>query len=232
MNLDQFKTELKKLNIKLSPYQLEQLNIYCDFLLEYNKHTNLTAIKNKNDVFLKHFFDCLTILPLIENNKTLLDIGTGAGFPGLVLAIFMPNLKVTLLDSNNKKINFLSQCLQKLNITNVKLINERAEKYTKDNREQYDYITSRAVANLSILLELGVPALKINGHFIAMKGNANEELEQAKTAMQKLNVKLETIKNFNLPNNEGQRTILNFIKMAPTSLTYPRSYDKIKKKNL
>ena len=172
MTENEFLNELTKLNINLTTEQQEKLKNYAEFLLSYNEHTNLTAIKNIDEVYLKHFYDSLTLSKIANfTNESLLDIGTGAGFPGLVLAIVYPNLQVTLLDSNNKKIKFLQECLSKLNLKNVTLVQERAEVYTKNNREKFDYVTSRAVAELRILLELGIPSLKVNGHFLIMKAN-------------------------------------------------------------
>ena len=137
MNQNEFIKNLKDLNINLTTNQINQLQTYANFLLEYNKHTNLTAIKTMEEVYLKHFYDSLT-LTKIANLETgqLLDIGTGAGFPGLVLAIIFPKLQITLLDSNNKKIQFLKECIAKLNLTNTTVIYQRAEEYARQNREK------------------------------------------------------------------------------------------------
>lgn len=230
MTNKEFINELKKINIKITNDQLKKLDEYASFLLEYNKHTNLTAINTKEEIYLKHFYDSLTITTIIElTNQKLLDIGTGAGFPGLVLAIMFPNLKVTLLDSNNKKITFLNKCLQKLQLKNVTIINKRAEEYSKNNQEQFDCITTRAVAHLRIISELAIPALKINGIFIAMKGNITNELEESLITIQKLNSQIIAQKEFDLPNNTGHRTLIKIQKILPTPNIYPRKYDKIKK---
>lgn len=233
MKIEEFINESSKLNIKLTEEMLKKFSIYADFLLKYNEHTNLTAIKTKEEVYLKHFFDSLTLVKIMEEkNKEILDVGTGAGFPGLVLAIIFPKLQVTLLDSNNKKITFLKECTEKLNLTNVKIINSRAEDFTKNNREKFDYVTSRAVAELRILLELNIPTLKVGGSFLAMKGNIEDEIKNAKNTFKMLNCQLEETKEFDLPHNIGHRTLLKIIKEKETDKKYPRTYDKIKKKAL
>lgn len=233
MTKEEFYKEIEKLNIKLTSTMKEQLEKYASYLIEYNQHTNLTAIKTLNEIYLKHFYDSLTLVKIIEFKKeTLLDVGTGAGFPGLVLAIVFPNLQVTLLDSNNKKINFLNECIKLLNLNNVTTIYSRAEDFSKINREKYDLVTSRAVAELRILLELNIPALKLNGHFLVMKSNIEEELNNAKNTMEKLNCQIIKKINFDLPYNAGKRTLLDIIKTKETDLKYPRTYDKIKKKKL
>ena len=170
MNIEIFKDELAKLNIEVTEKNLNDLNIYKEMLLEYNKKFNLTAIKTEEDIYLKHFYDSLTLSKIVDlkGDLKLLDIGTGAGFPGLVLKIFYPNLEVTLLDSNHKKITFLEQVIKRLNLKNITCINTRAENLPDQYREYFDIVTSRAVANLRILCELSLPFLKIKGKFIAM----------------------------------------------------------------
>ncbi len=233
MNEQEFMSEVKKINLNLTNEILEKLRIYNDFLLEYNKHTNLTAIKTREDVYLKHFYDSLTLTKIIKlESQTLLDVGTGAGFPGLVLAIIFPNLQVTLLDSNNKKTTFLTLCIEKLNLKNVKVIHSRIEEYVKTHREYFDIVTSRAVAELRILIELNIPALKVGGCFIAMKGNIEEESWKASNAIKKLNSKVEEIKEFELPFKSGHRSLIKMQKKTTTNPIYPRNYDKIKKKPL
>ena len=234
MKENEFINELTKLNINLTREQLEQLKTYANFLLSYNEHTNLTAIKTLDEVYLKHFYDSLTLSKVTNfTNESLLDIGTGAGFPGLVLAIVYPNLQVTLLDSNNKKIKFLKECISKLNLKNVTLVEERAEDYARYNREKFDYLTSRAVAELRILLELGIPALKVNGHFLIMKANISEEEQNNSLgSLKELSSSIISTEEFTLPNNAGHRTILDIQKKSITDSKYPRSYDKIKKKIL
>lgn len=230
MNEQEFIESLKSLNIDLNCKTLSKLNTYCNYLLEYNTHTNLTAIKTKEEVYLKHFYDSLTITKIVDLTKgKILDVGTGAGFPGLVLAIVFPNLEVTLLDSNNKKIAFLNECIKLLELKNVKTIYSRAEEYTKVHREEYDFVTSRAVAELRILIELNIPSLKVGGLFIAMKGNAEEELSTSLNTLNKLKCTIDNKLEFELPKDGGHRTILIIKKNSKTDIIYPREYSKIKK---
>ena len=204
MTKEDFLRELStNLNITLTEKQISELDFYAKFLLEYNEHTNLTAIKTLEDVYLKHFYDSLTIVKNVDLTQvtTLLDIGTGAGFPGMVLKIVFPNLKVTLLDSNNKKIAFLKELAAKLAL-NVEIIYDRAEIFVQNRREYYDIVTSRAVADLSILAELAIPYLKVGGNFIAMKANYQEELHNALNIIKKLNSKVTKITEFTLGNTD------------------------------
>lgn len=233
MNVNEFIKELKKININLTDIQLKQLEQYKNFLQKYNKHTNLTRIINDEDIFLKHFYDSLTITKYIDlnNYNNLLDIGTGAGFPGIVLKILYPHLRVTLLDSNNKKTTFLNELSKILNIS-IEVVNNRAENYIKNNRESFDIVVSRAVASLPILLELSLPFVKIDGVFISMKGNAANELEISKETSSKLGAKIQSIHNFKLIKEEADRTIIIYKKIEKTKDIYPRMYDKIIKKPL
>ena len=231
MSFNELISSLKELNITLTDYQQEQLITYKDFLIEYNKHTNLTAITNEEDIYLKHFYDSLTITKVIElDNQKVLDIGTGAGFPGMVLKIVYPELDITLLDSNNKKITFLKELSTKLNI-NINLINKRAEEYIVDNRENYDLVVSRAVANLNTLVELTIPFVKVNGYFIAMKANAKEEMESSLNAIKILNSTIDNTLEFNLINND-LRTLIKIKKNDKVDIKYPRRYEKIIKQPL
>ena len=233
MKKDEFYKEIEKLGISITPNMKQQLEEYANFLLEYNEHTNLTAIKTKEEVYLKHFYDSLTLTKIANlENGSLLDVGTGAGFPGLVLAIIFPNLDVTLLDSNNKKITFLKECITRLQIKNALTVYSRAEDYTKIHRESFNFVTSRAVAELRILLELNIPAVKVNGLFLAMKGNIETELQSSLKTMQILGCSILEKQEFTLPYNGGVRTLLSIKKEKATDLKYPRTYDKIKKKAL
>lgn len=233
MTKEEFIVALNNINIHLTKEAEDALEIYASFLLEYNEHTNLTAIKTMSDIYLKHFYDSLTISKLVDfNNGKLLDVGTGAGFPGMVLAICFPNLQVDLLDSNNKKIKFLEELIKKLNLTNVQTVYSRAEDYTRVNREKYDYVTSRAVADLRVLLELNIPSLKINGDFLVMKGNIDEELKLSQNAIKKLFCTITKKEEFTLPFNSGTRNIMIIKKTKETPAIYPRNYDKIKKRPL
>lgn len=234
MNKEEFLKELNKIGVNLTDTQLNQLDIYANKLIEYNEHTNLTAIKNYNDIFLKHFYDSLTLTQVIDFTQvsTLLDVGTGAGFPGLVLKIVFPHLQITLLDANNKKTKFLEYITKTLDLKNVEIINDRCEKIITKKREYYDVVTARAVKNLPVLSELCIPFVKVNGYFIPMKGQNNEEIKSSQTGIKTLNAKIEEIKKIKLPYEESQRTILKIKKIDYTNKMYPRNYDKIIKKPL
>ena len=229
MTEEEFITELTKLNIEVTPEKLDQLKEYASFLLEYNQHTNLTAIRDINEVYLKHFYDSLTIVKAINLKEvnTLLDIGTGPGFPGMVLKIIYPHLQITLMDSNNKKINFLKALAQELNL-NVEIIYGRAEEFIVNRREYYDVVTSRAVASLDILAELSIPYVKTNGLFVAMKSNYQEELQATLPILKKLDSKVEKIEIFSLPKIEANRAIICIRKEKATNHKYPRNYNQIK----
>lgn len=233
MNQDKFIEEVKKLNIEVTNDKLSKLNTYYEMLIEYNKVMNLTAITQKEDVYLKHFYDSLTISKIINLNEenNLCDIGTGAGFPGIVLKIFYPNLKVTLIDSLNKRINFLNDVIDKLELKNIEAIHSRIEDYAKDNREKFDIVTARAVAPLNILIELAIPLVKVNKYFIAMKGNLDRE-DNYLNALNKLNSSVENLIKFKLPIEESDRTLLSIKKNQKTSRIFPRKYSDIKKKIL
>lgn len=231
MNKEQFKEELKNLNIELTKQQEMQLEKYYELLIEENKKTNLTRITEKEEVYLKHFYDSLTITKVIDltQNLRLIDIGTGAGFPGLVLKIVFPNLNITLLDSLNKRIDFLNKVIKELNLTNIKTVNSRIEDYQE---ETFDIVTSRAVAKTNILLELSCRLPKINGYFIFLKANIEDELEESTNAIKQLNLTIEKKETFNLPIENSQRTILKIKKNTSIPLKYPRNFAKIKKKPL
>ena len=226
MNQDRFIEELKKLNINITAIQLKQLERYYELLIEYNKVMNLTGITDKEDVYLKHFYDSLTITKVIELNKyeTLCDVGTGAGFPGLVLKIMFPNLKVTLLDSLNKRLNFLNVVIKELNLKEVETVHSRVEEYKK----QFDVVVARAVAPLNILLEYCIPITKINGYFIAMKGKS----EEAANALRELNSEIITTNSFLLPIENSNRSIIKIKKIKETNKKFSRKYSEIKKNPL
>ncbi len=234
MNINKFIIELEKINIYPTNEQLEMLNIYKNLLQEYNQKFNLTAIIDDKDIYLKHFYDSLTLSKAIDLTKELklLDIGTGAGFPGLVLKIFFPRLNVTLLDSNHKKIDFLNTVINKLNLKNITCILSRAENLDENFKEYFDIITSRAVAHIRILSELALPYLKIDGLFIPMKGNLQNELIESKSTLTKLSSTLIKTLEFKLPDKVSNRTLVIIKKNAKTPNIYPRNYDKIVKKPL
>ena len=233
MKIDEFIESLRKLNIDITSRQLEQFEEYYNLLVEWNEKINLTRIIEKEDVYLKHFYDSITIVNTVDiNNKSICDIGTGAGFPGIVLKIFYPNIALTLIEATKKRCEFLALITKELNLENVTVINKRVEEYAKDNREKFDIVTCRAVAKLKILLELAIPLVKINGYFIPLKGIINNELENIDNYYKKLNINLLEIKEFTLPIEESKRTILKFQKLEKTDLRYPRRYSEIIKKEL
>lgn len=234
MEINEFIEQLKKINIEINNKQIEQLNQYYELLIEYNKVMNLTGITEKKQVYLKHFYDSLTISKMIDLKKeqNLCDIGTGAGFPGLVIKILFPNLKVTLVDSLNKRIEFLKKVIQELGLKEIEAIHDRAEEFAKNNIEKYDVVTSRAVAPLNILLEYAIPILKINKNFIAYKGNISREIIECDNALKQLNSKIEKKIEFLLPIEESNRTIIKITKLKSTNKKFPRKYSEIKKRPL
>jgi len=233
MNKELFIEELSKLNINPTTKQLEQLEKYYEILITENQKYNLTAITDKETVYLKHFYDSLTITKIIDlNNQSLCDIGTGAGFPGMVLKIFFPNLKVTLVDSTLKKCNFLNYVINELQLANIEVLNQRAEEFSKVVREQYDIVTSRAVAPLRYLLEYSIPLVKVNGTYIAMKSDITNEITGISNYEKKLDIKQINKVQFNLPIENSLRTLISYEKLKTTNHIYPRKYNEIKKKEL
>lgn len=232
MNKELFLEELKKLGILLTPKQEQDLDTYYKLLISYNNNVNLTAITKEEDVYLKHFYDSLTLFKGInlKENLKICDIGTGAGFPGLVLKIVFPNLSVTLVDSLEKRIKFLDLAIEKLNLKDIKTVHSRIEDY-KEN-ELFDVVVSRAVAKINVLLELGCQLSKTGGLFVFMKGNVLEELNNSKNALKVLNYSLENVINFKLPIEESERNIVILKHTSPTSKNYPRQFSTIKKKPL
>ena len=232
MNLDLFIKEIKKLGIELTSQQLEKLNQFYELLISWNQKMNLTRIIEKEDVYLKHFYDSLTLSKVIDLNQdlTLCDVGSGAGFPGIVLKICFPNLKITLLDSLQKRVNYLNEIIKELDLKNIEAIHTRAEDYAKQNREKFDIVTARAVANLKILSELCIPMVKVNGLFIAMKANVEEEIENSTEILKKLDSKIEKIETFYLPIENSIRNIIMIQKQKPTNNLYPRRIEKMKEK--
>ena len=230
MNKDNFIKEISKINITITEEQLQKLDKYYKLLVEENKKYNLTNITNEEDVYLKHFYDSLTLVKGIElDNQYICDIGTGAGFPGMVLKILYPNLKIDLLDATTKKCSFLNLVIKELSLKSINVINARAEDYAKNNREKYDVVVSRAVASLKYLLEYGIPLLKVNGTFIALKANLNKELENIDNYYKKLALSDEKILTLKLPYENSNRTIYMVTKTEKTNKIYPRQYSQIKK---
>lgn len=232
MNKELFLEELKKLGILLTPKQEQDLDTYYKLLISYNNNVNLTAITKEEDVYLKHFYDSLTLFKGIDlkENLKICDLGTGAGFPGLVLKIVFPNLSITLVDSLEKRIKFLDLVIKELELKNIKTVHSRIEEFKEI--EAFDVVVSRAVAKINILLELGCRIPKVNGLFVFMKGNILEELKSAKNALKVLNYSLEKIISFKLPIEESERNIVILKHTSPTSNKYPRQFSIIKKKPL
>ena len=210
MNKEEFIKELKKINIMLSNKQLEQLDIYYKLLMEWNNKINLTRITLEKDVYLKHFYDSLTLSKAIDLRKdfTLCDVGTGAGFPGIVLKIVFPNLNITLVDALLKRTNFLNEVIKELGLKNIKAIHTRAEDYARLHGEEFDIVTCRAVSKLSNLLLYCAPLMKKNGYFIAMKANCEEEIKESLSILKRKQLKIENIIEFNLPIENSHRTII------------------------
>ncbi len=235
MNQNNFIKELKKINIELSEEQLNQLEKYYELLIEWNEKINLTNITEKDQVYLKHFYDSLTLAIIskdiinFNDNIKICDVGTGAGFPGMVLKIVFPNLEVTLVDSLNKRINFLNEIIKELNLKNIKAIHVRAEEFAKDKREYFDVVTARAVSQLSVLCEYCIPMVKVNGYFVAMKSNVEEEINKSKNILEKLDSNIETIKELYLPYENSLRNLVVIKKQKETNKKYPRKNSEIKK---
>lgn len=234
MKIDEFIESLRKLNIDITSRQLEQFEEYYNLLVEWNEKINLTRITLKDDVYLKHFYDSATIVKVIDLNKvdTFCDFGTGAGFPGIVIKILFPHLNVTLVDSLNKRINFLNIVIEKLKLEKIVAIHSRIEDFARTHRDKFDLVTARAVASLPVLLEYATGIIKKDKYFVAMKASIAEELEQSINAQKILKIKLIDKNSFLLPKENSVRNILLFQKQERTNLKYPRNPSEIKKKPL
>jgi 16S rRNA (guanine527-N7)-methyltransferase len=215
----------KQINIELTDEQVDKFEKYQDLLLEWNEKINLTAIIEENDVILKHFIDSLTISKYFNDNNKIIDVGTGAGFPGIPLKIVNETLNVTLLDSLNKRINYLNDVVDKLGFECVETIHGRAEELSRNSkyREQYDVVTARAVANLKTLSEYCIPFVKLGGYFVCMKGsNIEEEMMIAKEHIKELGCKIEEVVEFVLPETDMKRNVIVMKKIKNTDKKYPR----------
>lgn len=227
MKIEQFETMLKEKGINLSPLQLQQFEKYYETLVEWNEKMNLTAITDKEDVYLKHFFDSISASFYFDLSKPLhlCDVGAGAGFPSIPLKIAFPELEITIVDSLNKRITFLNHLADELGLEKVHFIHDRAEVFgtNPSYREAFDVVTARAVARLSVLSELCLPLVKVGGYFIAMKAaHANEELEMGQKAISTLGGKVEKTFVFTLPIEESERNILVIEKVKATPKKFPR----------
>ena len=211
--LEEFIKEVESLGLVVTKEKLDQLEIIYNTLIETNKTMNLTRITDKEEVYIKHFYDSLTLAKIYDLSKveTLCDVGTGAGFPGLILKIFYPNLKITLIDALLKRVNYLNNLIEKLNLTDIKAYHIRAEDLIKKGKT-FDIVTARAVASLPKLLNWTMPLVNDNGSFLVMKGNIEEELKESQKIISKNNWIVKKNITFDLPNNKGFRTLLEIKK--------------------
>lgn len=213
-----------EIGINLDKEQLLKFLLYKEKLVEKNKEINLTAITEDKEIIIKHFIDSLTINKYVASNSNLIDVGTGAGFPGVPLKIVRDDVKITLLDSLNKRLKFLNDLINDLKLENITTIHGRAEDvaHNAEYREKFDFVTARAVANLTTLSELCLPFLKVGGKFICMKGNSVEEIDEAKKAIKILGGEILQIDTFVLPETDMERNIIIIQKNFSTPLKYPR----------
>ena len=225
----QLKEELKQIDVELTERQIEQFYNYYELLIHWNSMINLTAITQLDEVVTKHFVDSLSLKKIIvdigQKSQSLIDVGTGAGFPGIPLKIALPHLKVTLLDSLNKRLKFLNEVIEKLGLEGIETVHGRAEDGAKkpELREAFDLSVTRAVARISVISEYCLPYVKTGGYFAAYKsGKAAEELEEGKKAIAVLGGKVEKTEEFLLPDSDMERTILLIKKVKNTPKKYPR----------
>lgn len=227
--IEEFEKYLKKMQIKFSEEQYNQFYRYMNLLIEWNKKINLTTIIEPKEIIIKHFVDCGTILKYLKDGENVIDIGTGAGFPGIPVKILNENLNVTLVDSLNKRINFLNEVCIALDLKNIELIHSRAEDLAKNKsyRENFDKSVSRAVANLTTLAEYDLPFIKKGGQMIAMKGfEIDEELQNAEKAINILGGKIKEVNKFTLIDTDNKRSIVLIDKVKPTPKQFPRKAGK------
>lgn len=232
MNPEQFLSALSAKGITLSDVQIQQFERYYELLIEWNEKINLTAITEKKEVYLKHFYDSIMVLwemPLPHYDITLVDVGAGAGFPSIPLKIIKPELNITIVDSLNKRINFLHLVIATLGLTKITAVHGRAEEIGQNPlyRAQFDLATARAVAALNVLSELCIPLVKKGGYFIALKAaKTDEEIQSAKSAITILGAKLESVQIATLPIEESERTFIKIKKTLDTPKKYPRQPGK------
>lgn len=232
MTIEEFIEKSEALNIPMSADTVAKLEKYAALLAEWNEKINLTSITEKEAVFEKHFYDSILPLAQYDLQGSACDVGTGAGFPGLVWKIVRPDLHVVLVEPTGKRCTFLKEVINALSLTDVEVVNRRAEEHVQEHREEYDAVTARAVANLRVLSELCIPLVKQGGLFIAMKGmQGRTEAEEAKHATALLGAELVTIQDSSLSSGDS-RVNLYYRKTKATPAKYPRNYGQIKKKPL
>lgn len=231
MTENNFIEECKKIGIIINEDILNKLKKYMSLLIEWNKKFNLTSILEPENIYIKHFYDsiCLTKVGNL-NTKKICDFGTGAGFPGIVIAILYKDSKITLIEANNKKCEFLNEVKKNLNLENIEIIKTRVEEYSKLNKEVFDIVTCRAVSNINIILELCCQLVKINGIFAPLKSNI-EEINNSTVNLNKLGFSLERIINYKLPIENSTRNIPIYKKVTSSNPKYPRNYNIILKEN-
>ncbi len=225
---------LKTLDIHLSSLQLEQFHQYFEFLVKYNQSVNLTSITDQEEVYYKHFFDSLSLTKCVDLSQviTLCDMGAGAGFPSIPVKIAFPHLQITIVDSLNKRILFLNELLQRLGLDCVRTVHDRIENFGKKNVNQFDLVTARALGPLPLILEMGLPITRIDGHFIAFKATSyQKELETAHSALNNLAGSIENVTTLELPKDYGFRALIRVKKNRHVS-GYPRTYALMLKKPL
>lgn len=232
MELLELKDKLKAFDINLDDKQLEQLDTYAKFLVEYNEKINLTAITEYGDIIEKHFYDSIICSTHKKLKGSLVDVGTGAGFPGVVLKIVYPELSVTLIEPLHKRCVFLNELIEKLDLKKIEVLNVRGEDYSLKNREKYDFVTARAVTNLSALIEICGALVKENGYFIALRGKDGEnEINDAKYAIKVMGFEIEETCLDYL--SDGSLRVCSFFKKSSkTKKSFPRKYSIIKREPL
>ena len=231
MNKEEFIIEVEKLGIKPTKEQMDLLDKFYHLLIEWNEKINLTTITEEKQVYLKHFYDSLTLVKEIDftKNISLCDVGSGAGFPGIVIKIFFPNVNITLIDSLQKRVNYLNEIIKELKLKDIKAEHYRMEDYSRLHEEEFDYVTARAVANIGILSEISVRTVKLNGFMVFMKGNCDDELDRFLINSKKLGLSVESSSQFQLPYEYSNRTLIKMIKTNHTNKIFPRRVDIIKK---
>ncbi|MBE5822074.1 MAG: 16S rRNA (guanine(527)-N(7))-methyltransferase RsmG [Clostridiales bacterium] len=227
MNKEYLKELLNQVNVELSDEKINKFISFKDILLEWSEKINLTTITEEKEIYKKHFVDSIIPSKYIKENSKVLDVGTGAGFPGIPLKITREDIDITLLDAVNKKINYLNDVIKRLNLDKIQTVHSRAEDFAKENREKFDVVISRAVANMSTLSEYLLPFVKIGGTAICMKGpNIDEELNQAKKAINILGGKVQEVIEYTIPDTDLKYNLVIIKKERNTPKQYPRKAGK------